>query len=127
MYNSLRKTGVVGFSKLIIDGNEYSRGFRPIINTRWYYQRHVRPPVKEMIETVQAVRDLDEDVSDECMKDVLGTSFSNTRCLVNDTCWDLMSEHGTFSYTLTHQGLFFILADIKGTVCVSEFYSKNSK
>ena len=60
---------------------------------------------------------LNEEFSDSCMKNLLGTtSTSNKKCVVNDECWKVMNEYGSTGYTITHQGLFFMLADVLGNV-----------
>ena len=122
VYSSLHATAIAGYARLDADGEVYSNAFRPIVNSRWFYKRKLRPPRKDffipmatMNEDTEEIFDLDEETSDACMKDLMGTSHAGGRCLVNDFCWNAMSRRqGSFGYTLTHQALFFILADVVG-------------
>ncbi|XP_001510516.1 UPF0764 protein C16orf89 homolog [Ornithorhynchus anatinus] len=71
-----------------------------------------------------------EELSDSCMSFLLGTWQEDGKpCIVTDTCRDLMTQPGTQGYMLSHQLLYFMLAEMKGCsddLFLSGQYYKNN-
>ena len=54
----------------------------------------------------------DEDFSDNCMGQLLGTGRGDgRRCIISDTCKQSMLARGKVEYHVTHQLLYTILAE----------------
>jgi len=112
VYASITKSAERGYNRLHKENSEYLRSFRRTVNSRWFYERKARPPNQVNDEPVD-LTELDEDESDGCMKDLLGTA-GTPQCTVTDGCWRLMSSNGNVGYTVTHQAIFHVLADTLG-------------
>lgn len=55
----------------------------------------------------------DEEISDECMSEVLGTNSNHTKCLFSQKCIEALTDKQQTKYGPTHQILFLTLALIK--------------
>ncbi|XP_038619125.1 UPF0764 protein C16orf89 homolog [Tachyglossus aculeatus] len=56
-----------------------------------------------------------EELSDSCMSFLLGTWQEDGKpCTVTESCRDLMTQPDTQGYALSHQVLYFMLAEMKG-------------
>ena len=92
--------------------NLFQYNFRYVVSKKWFHESTIRLPLVSGTPSPSQIAnstELDERLSDKCMKDLMGTSSKNEKCTVADDCWQVMNSEGTFGYTTTHQVLFFLL------------------
>ena len=134
IYTSIKTSAGKGYQALAKENSKYLNSFKFIVSSSWFYEREIRRnplTIKELFKAEEQLSrntgvsggqdntggdggdTLTEEFSDKCMKDLMGTSM-NTKCTIADDCWQVMNSFGYTGYTLTHQSLFFILADVIG-------------
>ena len=126
LYLSIKSSAKLGYGILAKENSQYLKSFKFIVSSSWFYERHLlRKPIsleqlsRFEVEIKRRDKDdsggdtLNEQFSDKCMKDLMGTS-GKPKCTVADDCWKVMNSFGHTGYTITHQSLFFILADVIG-------------
>ena len=115
IYNEIHDAAVNSLEQFHQNGGSYFKSFEPVIDKRWYYQQSLRKVDQGLISQSLIHDDIDEEISDGCMKDLMGTQMNqNQGCVISDNCWTMMYPKGAIGYLLTHQALFFIIADVSG-------------
>jgi hypothetical protein len=73
---------------------------------------------KNFIENGLRSSEFDEDESDSCFAELLGSSNhpNITKCFVTQSCWSMMTSSMTKDYRLTHQLLWFLIAKNIGCI-----------
>ena len=111
------KVGVQAIQEMEISNTDYYRMFKSILQNTWYYQAPLRPYNKKLVKPISVNEyEFNEEQSDKCMSDILGSQTYGVpqKCKITDDCWKAVTTKGTGGYFLTHQALYFIIADLVG-------------
>ena len=118
-----------GFNQIKSSDSDYFHKFKHLIDAKWFAMMPYHSVDKSLFHQVTLHDDdsFDEQSSDQCMTDLLGSQLEGVqqKCIVTDKCWNLMTKKGPDGYFLTHQGLFLLLAENRGTVgftFIAQFY-----
>jgi hypothetical protein len=90
----------------------YFERFRLITARAFTTDYDVRSVRSQLIEQGERSADFDEDDSDLCFSQVLGSdeSLNSIQCQVSQSCWSMMTSTLTKDYRITHQLLWFLVA-----------------
>ncbi|CAF0771688.1 unnamed protein product [Rotaria sordida] len=112
--------------------SSYLQRFILIASKPFRVEYELRTIKKNLFESGLRESDFDEEVSDSCFAELLGSSDrpNSTKCFITQSCWDMMTLSKTKNYRLTHQLLWFLVA--KNIDCidhrsVSNIANKNLK
>ncbi|CAF0776339.1 unnamed protein product [Didymodactylos carnosus] len=91
---------------------DYYIRFLPVASKPFICEYKQRPIREHLIRQDNLDSTFDEDTSDDCFAEVLGTTNDkNTKqCMIDEQCWKMMTIDNGQDYKLTHQLLWFILA-----------------
>lgn len=107
-----------GFNKLKSSNSEYFHKFEHLIDGKWFAIMPYRTVDLSLVQkvTLEEDKSFNEGSSDQCMTNLIGSQETGAQmqCQVTDECWRLMTQKGAGGYYLTHQGLFFLLAENRG-------------
>ena len=107
-----------GFNQIKSSDSDYFHKFKHLIDAKWFAMMPYHSVDKSLFHKVTLHDDdsFDEQSSDQCMTDLLGSQLEGVqqKCIVTDKCWNLMTKKGPDGYFLTHQGLFLLLAENRG-------------
>jgi len=92
--------------------SSYLHRFILIANKPFKIEYQLRKLKKNLIENGLRTSDFNEDESDSCFAELLGTNdhLNTTKCLISQSCWSMMTSSMTKDYRLTHQLLWFLIA-----------------
>lgn len=112
--------------------SSYLERFSLITSAPFQTDYEVRKIKKKLIENGLRSSSFDEDESDGCFAELLGSSDRSnaTKCTPSQSCWDMMTAPMTKEYRLTHQLLWFLVAKTIGCIdhrSVSNIANKNLK
>ncbi|XP_046844708.1 UPF0764 protein C16orf89 homolog [Xenia sp. Carnegie-2017] len=95
---------------------KYYAMFRAIVDKPWKFYRDFQFNKLPAWNVMKAYDDKnewsDEEKSDKCMSEVIGTNLNNTKCTVTKDCMKMMTNKNFIDYGPTHQVLFLTLAII---------------
>jgi len=121
LYSRIRNIGFKAYQEMETVNSQYFNTFYYLVKTPWYYKSKSRVIDYDVINTSPATLDeeLTEEFSDSCVSKLISTKVNadnstSSQCIVTNECWSVMTKQGTNGYYLTHQALYFILADLKG-------------
>jgi hypothetical protein len=110
--------------------SSYLQRFVLVASQPFNINYEVRKFNEHFIENGLKNSDFDEEESDACFAELLGssTSLNSTKCFITDACWKMMTSSMSKDYRLTHQLLWFLIA--KSIDCidhrpVSDLANKN--
>uniref|UniRef100_A0A4W3IAN6 Uncharacterized protein n=1 Tax=Callorhinchus milii TaxID=7868 RepID=A0A4W3IAN6_CALMI len=95
---------------------KYFKAFEPLLNTDFWTLDPVwkETDPKLVYLKSRATECFPEDISDKCMTQLLGTwNDYGLPCLVSSTCRNLMTAFGCPDYSISHQLLYFLIAELK--------------
>ncbi|XP_070576732.1 UPF0764 protein C16orf89 homolog isoform X2 [Ptychodera flava] len=117
---------------------EYFKHLMPLIREPWKVSRpHRKTDITSVVQgNAKQAPDsqfdvvMDEETSDECMAQLMGTNNKNAPCTITAECWFMMTKRKQNRYALTHQVLYFALGEQLGCTNalndVAEEYGKGS-
>ena len=90
----------------------YLRRFLFVVSKPFRVNYERRKINQSLIENGSKNSDFDEDESDACFAELLGSSdhLHSKKCFVTVTCWKMMTSPKANGYLLTHQLLWFLIA-----------------
>lgn len=107
-----------GFNHIKSSDSDYFHKFKHLIDAKWFAMMPYHSVDKSLFHKVTLHDDdsFDEQSSDQCMTDLLGSQLEGVqqKCTITDKCWNMMTKKGSDGYFLTHQGLFLLLAENRG-------------
>lgn len=114
------------------DVSAYLHRFLLIASKPFQVDFEPRSIKKSLLEHGSKSSEFDEDESDACFAELLGSTDrpNATKCAVTDPCWAMMTTEMTTGYRLTHQLLWFLVAKNIGCLdnrSVSNAANKNFK
>ena len=113
------------FEMTMATSSTYTNIFREVIKEKWTYMLphssydpNLVLPV-EISESNYEESDptaFNEHNSDVCMSNLMGTQEEGEKkpCVITDNCWTMMTRRKVGGYIITHQALYFMLADVRG-------------
>jgi hypothetical protein len=96
----------------------YLHRFALITNKPFLIEYESRKINKKYLETGDRRSDFDENESDNCFAELLGSTDrpNATKCFITQSCWLLMTSPMATDYRLTHQLLWFLVAKNIGCI-----------
>jgi len=112
--------------------SSYLQRFILVATKPFQIDYEIRKIKENFIENGLRNSDFNEDESDSCFAELLGSSNrpNSTKCLVSQTCWIMMTSPMAKDYRLTHQLLWFLVAKSIGCIDnrpISTIANKNFK
>ncbi|XP_021344442.1 UPF0764 protein C16orf89 homolog, partial [Mizuhopecten yessoensis] len=102
------------------DDEEYFQKLRFVVGKPWEFSKRHKELQNQLrwhpdLYLRQRKTKLNEDVSDRCMAELMGTnSYSKRTCEISDFCIQMMTTTGLSGYGITHQLLWTVLAEQHG-------------
>ncbi|CAF2418497.1 unnamed protein product [Rotaria sp. Silwood2] len=112
--------------------SSYLQRFILIASEPFRVEYEVRKIKKNLFEHDLRSSDFDENESDSCFAQLLGSNnpSNSTKCFITQSCWNMMTSSMTKDYRLTHQLLWFLVAKNVGCIdnrLISNIANKNLK
>ncbi|CAF2070685.1 unnamed protein product [Rotaria magnacalcarata] len=112
--------------------SSYLQRFLLVASKPFQADYDVRKIKKKFFEKGSRTAKFDEDESDGCFAELLGSTDrpNATKCLITQPCWSMMTTSMTKDYRLTHQLLWFLVAKSIGCIdnrAASNVSNKNLK
>jgi hypothetical protein len=112
--------------------SSYLHRFILVANKPFIIEYELRKIKKHFIENGLRNSEFNEDESDSCFSELLGSSdhLNSTKCFITQSCWLMMTSSMTSDYRLTHQLLWFLIAKNIGCIdhrSISKLANKNLK
>ncbi|CAF1178845.1 unnamed protein product [Adineta steineri] len=98
----------------------YLHRFSLIVYQPFIIEYQTRKINKNLIEQGKRNADFNEEESDKCFAELLGSSdhLNSTKCFISKSCWKMMTSPLSKNYRLTHQLLWFLIA--KNINCIDQ-------
>ncbi|XP_033125828.1 UPF0764 protein C16orf89 homolog [Anneissia japonica] len=126
--NLQQKTAVINLKALSHTLNKdpvYTIAFLRLIDTPFEIEHHprqvVRPGLTSKQQGLSDEDTFDEEFSDKCLSDMLGSKLI-VPCTLSNECWRFITTADSEGYTATHQVLFFMIAEKTG--CLQKLEEK---
>eukprot|EP00794_Sanderia_malayensis_P020340 gene20340-22342_t len=119
VYSMVLDVAGKGYEQLKASKTDYFKAFKNLIDKPWLYTRSFIKADR----LVGNAKEFDNDEvfngvdSDACFSNLIGTNANSNeekKCIVTDTCLDLMTDERATGYYLTHQALYMALAEQQG-------------
>lgn len=112
-YSKLQKINFKAIERLKIENSSYYQTFKKLIESTFYLHTSFKEYDQKFVRPI-TVEDgvFGEEESDKCLSALLMKNQNN--CLMSRQCWDAIRKKGTGRYFITHQALFFIIANYLG-------------
>lgn len=96
--------------------SEYLHRFFLLASRPFFTEFEQRPIDHHLIEIGEKDAEFDEDESDQCFGELLGSNESNqtSQCYTSKSCWTMMTGRMKKDYRITHQLLWFLIAKTIG-------------
>ncbi|CAF4542093.1 unnamed protein product [Rotaria sp. Silwood1] len=135
IYSLSRQIERIANKNLLVLANttsSYLQRFLLIASKPFRLEYELRKIKKKLFEHGSRSSDFDEEVSDSCFAELLGSNdqYNSTQCFVTQSCWNMMTASMTKDYCLTHQLLWFLVAKNIGCIdnrLISNLANKNLK
>ncbi|XP_002741761.1 UPF0764 protein C16orf89 homolog [Saccoglossus kowalevskii] len=93
----------------------YFKQFTPLIGSAWrvFHSHRIADITIQKVQINIEINneDLNEDQIDICMSKLIGTDVDDPPCTITNKCWQMMMTPQQNMYILTHQVLYFSLAE----------------
>ncbi|CAF1683281.1 unnamed protein product, partial [Adineta ricciae] len=130
--NQIERIANKSLEEIARKDTSYLKRFALIASKAFLIDYEVRNIKENLIETGERISEFDEDKSDVCFSEILGSNdrSNSSPCLVSQSCWNLMTSSKSTNYRLTHQLLWFLVAKTIGCIdhrSTSNLANKNLK
>lgn len=97
------------------EDNLYFKRFSQMVSSPFMVESRIRLIKRNLIDNGEKNEIFDEIASDQCFGELLGSNDDHSRqCFVSESCWNSMTQPKQKNYVLTHQLLWFIVAETIG-------------
>ncbi|UJR33015.1 hypothetical protein I4U23_020475 [Adineta vaga] len=130
--NQIERIANKSLTEIARKTSAYLQRFTLVASKPFLIDYEIRKVKPHLIESGERISDFDEDVSDACFAELLGSSndSNSSQCFVTQSCWKLMTSVNSADYRLTHQLLWFLIAKNIGCIDhrpISDLASKSLK
>ena len=118
LYIQIERIANRSSNQLKIKSPEYLKRFQLLTNKPFRIDYDIRQINPKYYETDSRTAEFDEEESDECFAQLLGSNdrLNTTQCSITSSCWSLVTSTLTKDYRLTHQLLWFLTAKMLGCI-----------
>ncbi|CAF4861078.1 unnamed protein product, partial [Rotaria sp. Silwood1] len=116
----------ISLNRIAQEASSYLHRFSLIIHHPFVINYQSRKINKHFIEHGKRHANFDEEESDKCFAELLGSSdHSNSiKCHVSEPCWNLMTSPSGQNYVITHQLVWFLIA--KNIGCINRYIANKN-
>jgi hypothetical protein len=114
----IERIGNKSLTQLERKTSSYLHRFILVASRPFKIEYELRKLKKNFIKNNLRNSDFNEDESDSCFSELLGTNnhLNTTKCFISQSCWSMMTKSMTKDYRLTHQLLWFLIAKNIGCI-----------
>ncbi|CAF2555667.1 unnamed protein product [Rotaria sp. Silwood2] len=110
----------VSLQRIAHEASSYLHRFYLIVHHPFVIDYQSKKINKNLIEQGEGISNFDEEESDQCFAELLGSSDNpkSIKCFISEHCWNMMTSPKGGNYRITHQLLWFLIA--KNIGCINQ-------